>query len=387
MRIDWRPSGGRGEYELAGQAAGHSAADLLEWTLHLDLGALGLRHTELLVSDQGGKPRLRTAGEVHHIQRQLTSALLLPRSRRSRRNLATGLPITIDRRYLVVSVFLQDVTLDAELETITAQAEVITVANEDRTESINVLERSALVKHLHDHCDEFPDFISDLLASHRDVLEARSWISPELESLQAKLLQALELEPIITYVSRTDPVPALISFVEGTPLSVPSPDEVSLDEPGLRHETTRTMRLALQRRASANRFRVTVMKAYDSTCAFCGLRLPGIKGEATAGCQAAHILPYAKYDLDQVSNGMSLCPTHHWAFDQHYLVVDFVAGRPPGQYVVRVSERARRLMPPDTVMILEQATGPIPNRRLPRRTVDRPDPEFLRRLYEDNPTD
>lgn len=383
MRIDWRPSGGRGEYELAGQAAGHSAADLLEWTLHLDLGALGLRHTELLLSDQGGKPRLRTAGEVHHIQRQLASALLLPRSRRSRRNLATGQPITIDRRYLVVSVSLQDVTLNAELETITAQAEVITAANADRTESINVLERSALVKHLHDHYDEFPDPISDLLASHRDVLEASRQISPGLEGLQVRLLQALALEPFIPYVAKTDPVPALVSYVRGTPLLVPPPDEASPDEPTLRLSTTRVMRLALQRRASANRFRLEVMKAYGSRCAFCGLCLPSIKGEVAAGCQAAHILPYAQYDLDRISNGMCLCPTHHWAFDQHLLVVDVVSGG----YVVRVSDRAERLLPPDAVTTLRQATGPIPTSRLPRRIADRPDPEFLSRLYQDNPTD
>lgn len=383
MRIDWRPSGGRGEYELAGQADGHSAADLLEWTLHLDLGALGMRHTELLVSAQGGKPRLRTAGNVHHVQRQLASALLLPRSRRSTANLATGQPITIDRRYLITSVSLRDVTLDAEVETIKARAELITVANEDRTASIDVAERSALVEYLHDHCDEFPDSISDLLASHRGALEASRSIPPGLEGIQVRLLEALELELFIPYVVKTDPVPALVSHVKGTPLLVPPPDEASPDEPKLRLSTTRVMRLALQRRTSANRFRIAVMRAYDSTCAFCGLRLPSIKGEVAAGCQAAHILPYAQYDLDQISNGMCLCPTHHWAFDQHLLVVDTVSG----QYVVRVSDRAERLLPPDTVATLRQATGSIPSNRLPKRIADRPDPEFLRRLYEDNPTD
>ena len=383
MRIDWRPSGGRGEYELVGQVAGRSARDLLEWTIHLELGALGLRQTELLVSAQGGKPRLRAAGAVHHIQRQLSSALLLPRSRRSADNLSTGQPIMIDHRYLIKSVILDDVTLDSSLETIRARAKAVTVANADLTTSIAIAERSAHVKFLHDNHSEFPHPISDLLAAHRNALEEPGSISTELEKLQTGLIRELELEPYIPYVGRTDPVPALTSFVERTPLSVPSPDEVSPDEPGLRHEATRVMRLALQRRASANRFRLAVMRAYNSTCAFCGLHLPSIKREATAGCQAAHILPYAKYDLDQVSNGMSLCPTHHWAFDQHYLIVDVVAG----QYVVRVSERAKRLMPPDTVAFLRQAAGPIPSSRLPTRTVDRPDPEFLRRLYDDNPTD
>ena len=383
MRIDWRPSGGRGEYELAGQAAGHSAADLLEWTLHLDLGALGIRQTELLVSAQGGKPRLRTAGNVHHIQRQLASALLLPRSRRSAENLATGQPIAVDQRYLISSISLQDVTLNAGVEAIEARAEAITVANENQTESINVAERSKLVEYLHNHCDEFPDTISDLLASHRDALKASRSISPGLEVIQVRLLKALELEPFVPYVVRTDPVPALVSHIRGTPLVVPPPNEASPDEPELRLSATRVMRLALQRSTSANHFRIEVMKAYDSTCAFCGLRLPSIKGEVVAGCQAAHILPYAQYDLDQVSNGMCLCPTHHWAFDQHLLVVEMDSG----QYEVRVSDRAVRLLPPDTVTTLRQDTGLIPSSRLPKPIADRPDPEFFRRLYEDNPTD
>ena len=383
MRIDWRPSGGRGEYELAGRAAGRSASELLEWTIHLDLGSIGLRHTDLLVSDQGGKPRLRAAGQMHHIQRQMASALLLPRSRRSTRDLATGRPIMIDRRYLMTSISLSDTTLDSELEVIKARADVIIVANVDRTESINVLERSAEVKFLHDNCDEFPDSISDLLASHRSVLNASRSISPELEMIQAKLIKAVEIEPLIPYISQTDLVPALISFARGTPLVVLPPDEASPDEPKLRLAATRMMRLALARRASTNRFRVAVMKAYNSTCAFCGLRLPNIKGEVTAGCQAAHILPYAQYDLDQVSNGMCLCPTHHWAFDQHLLVVDIIAKK----YVVRVSDRAKRLLPPDTVTILRQATGPISSSHLPKRIADQPDPQFFERLYEDNPTD
>ena len=383
MRIEWRSSGGRGEYELAGSAADHSAADLVAWTMHLDLGSLGWRETELLVSDQGGKPRLRTTGKPHHIQRQLASALLLPTSRRSDERLASGRPVMIDRRYLITSISLNDIELDAEAEIIRARVDGMTVANANESETIDIGERSRSVAVLHRRSEELPDSLATLLASHREALDASASILPEVETLQRRVLRALELERLVPYVDRTDPVPALLSFVRGEPLSAPRPDEVSPDEPRIRLAATRVLRLAAQRGASSALFRDYVMKAYNSTCVFCGLHLPGTRGEVTAGCQAAHILPYAEFDLDKVTNGMCLCPTHHWAFDQHLLLLDIVQGN----YEVRVSARAKRLLPRDSVTVLQEVAGPIPSSRLPRHIADRPNPKFLERLYHDNPTD
>ena len=382
MRIDWRPSGGRGEYELAGQAEGHSASDLLEWTIHLDLGPLGWRQTELLVSDQGGKPRLRAAGTPHHIQRQVASALLLPRSRRSSDNLAAGQPVMVDRRYLIIFITLSDVTLDSNAEVVKARPQVITVTNANSTEDIDALARCEQVRFLHDHIEGFPGSVSDLLTTHRDLLNSSAVILPDVERTQVQLIEALALEQFVPYVGRTDPVPALISFSRHSPLTVLPPDVASQDEPSLRLSATRTMRLTLQRQSSASRFRAAVMRAYDSTCTFCGVQLPSIKGQVAAGCQAAHILPYAEYDLDQVTNGLCLCPTHHWAFDQFLLAVDIVGE----SYVVRVTDRCIRLLPPDATAVLRQVAGPIPSNRLPKHLQDRPNPKFLRRLYDDNPT-
>ena len=383
MRIDWRPSGGRGEYELAGTGAGYGAADLLEWTIHLDLSALGWRQTELLVSDQGGKPRLRRVGKPHHIQRQLASALLLPRSRRSDKNLAQGSPVMVDQRYLITSVSLSEVTLDSSTEIIQARVDEITVANASRSETIDVAERSRSIGLVHRRSDEFPDSLASLLAGHQEALDESPSIEPGVETLQRRLIRTLELEHVVPYVGRTDPVPALLSFILGKLLSVPRPGEASPDEPEMRLAATRVWRLTAQRGASMTRFREAVMKAYNSTCVFCGVRLPSKKHEMTAGCQAAHILPYAEFDLDHVTNGMCLCPTHHWAFDEYLLVVDAELGR----YELRVSKRAERLLPPESLVLLQEIAGSISDDRLPKDNKDWPRPEYLSRLYTDNLTD
>ncbi len=67
-------------------------------------------------------------------------------------------------------------------------------------------------------------------------------------------------------------------------------------------------------------FRQFVLHAYDRTCCVCSLRIAGSSdGELL---DAAHIVPYAAYNNDDVRNGLSLCKNHHWAFDRGLISVD-----------------------------------------------------------------
>ncbi len=66
-------------------------------------------------------------------------------------------------------------------------------------------------------------------------------------------------------------------------------------------------------------FRLLVVPAYEHRCAVCTLRLRwGSKVEA----EAAHIIPVDENGPDDVRNALSLCRTHHWAFDAHLWTVD-----------------------------------------------------------------
>lgn len=59
-------------------------------------------------------------------------------------------------------------------------------------------------------------------------------------------------------------------------------------------------------------FRGIVVREYDYTCAVCGMKFHWNNlVEATA----AHIIPKHKQGTDDPRNGLSLCRTHHWAFD------------------------------------------------------------------------
>jgi hypothetical protein len=59
-------------------------------------------------------------------------------------------------------------------------------------------------------------------------------------------------------------------------------------------------------------FREIIVREYDFTCAVCEMKFRlGDLIEATA----AHIVPKQKQGSDDPRNGLSLCHTHHWAFD------------------------------------------------------------------------
>ncbi len=60
-------------------------------------------------------------------------------------------------------------------------------------------------------------------------------------------------------------------------------------------------------------FRREIMRTYKYTCAVCRLRVVTMEGESLT--QAAHIIPFSVAQNDDVRNGISLCRSHHWAFD------------------------------------------------------------------------
>ena len=60
-------------------------------------------------------------------------------------------------------------------------------------------------------------------------------------------------------------------------------------------------------------FRRAIMQIYEHTCAVCELNIRASSGESVT--DAAHIIPFSVSYNDDIRNGMSLCKSHHWAFD------------------------------------------------------------------------
>lgn len=119
----------------------------------------------------------------------------------------------------------------------------------------------------------------------------------------------------------------------------------------------------VRRRLHQPEFRARVVRAYDTRCAVCGLKI----GELL---DAAHIVPDT-HPLGQpvVQNGLSLCKIHHAAFDRNLLGIS--------------SDLEVRL----NAALLDEIDGPMLRHglqemhgrelTLPSRRADRPDPDRI----------
>jgi putative restriction endonuclease len=73
------------------------------------------------------------------------------------------------------------------------------------------------------------------------------------------------------------------------------------------------------RKARDRALRMEVLPLYEHRCALCGLRL---RWRELVEAEAAHVVPVEKDGVDDVRNALSLCRTHHWAFDAGLWTVD-----------------------------------------------------------------
>jgi putative restriction endonuclease len=64
-------------------------------------------------------------------------------------------------------------------------------------------------------------------------------------------------------------------------------------------------------------FRRTILEIYDFRCAACGIRV--LLEQATSLVEAAHLIPFGISRNDKPTNGLALCPNHHWAMDRHLI--------------------------------------------------------------------
>jgi putative restriction endonuclease len=111
-----------------------------------------------------------------------------------------------------------------------------------------------------------------------------------------------------------------IAAIAGTRANPPEPDALREEMPPGRDAA----------------FRQTVLEVYDYTCAACGIRLR-LSSDLFL-VQAAHIIPFSVSRNDKPTNGLALCPNHHWAMDHH-----LIAPCPDGQHREGVWRVSRRL--------------------------------------------
>ena len=382
MHIGFRTSGGRGEYEVVGSHSGYSARHLEGWTFSFHWPDGIVRDTGLWLDPaDSGKPRLRSMlTPEFQVGRMCAAMLLLPDPRRELRKAGIEYPVALDKGYVMTQVgFGEDTEFASVPELVTVHPTYVTLANLAYSESIGVVERWRRIEALYAAAVALPTPVQHELAKHRAYLASGQTIEVELTKIVRDL--AKSVEPSVPGYSWTTDCLQTLEVMCGlhspsTP-GLPPPDELPEDAPDVKARSAHKYRLAKVRGTGQRKFSVAVREAYGHRCAFCGGCYGGVAG-LDSGLEAAHILAWASYDMDVVQNGMSLCKTHHWAFDAGLMLP--VHDR--GKYVIRFTALARQL-PAETLALLGTDGFVIPSDWLPADPALRPSPTILKKYQED----
>ena len=388
-------SGGRGEYELSGEAAGGvRAADLIGLRIFLDLGGGWVVDTDTRAVKQGGKPRLRRFHRrpaYIQVQLQLAAALLMPHPIRYDHGLAGGLPILRAGRYAIEQIEVANEVKISEGSVFFVVEEVVLRNLSNHAEDLHFRERRDRVLEVWSRAAELPGPIYLLLDKHRELVRSGGPIMAVAEDvvveLSAKITEFVDDLGILFRSTDSDILNdltmALKLSAEPPPESLVLPGDIDPDETQLKRRAVKAWkRWANARGAASARFRQQVREAYRSTCVVCGIHLPSTTMNAVPGVDAAHILPWADYDLDVVANGICLCKLHHWAFDEGLILILEDRGIYSIEVPEEVEEALGRNYPNFSLAQFAQYAGPIPEQRLPRNPHLRPNPLFLQRLAQ-----
>lgn len=386
MRISRRTSGGRGEYEVSGVfTEGIAATDLLGRRLFLDLNGLTI-DTGLAARLQGGKPRLRIIAGGIQVQRQIAAVLMLPAPVRADAALGVGAPVVQTRRYAVEHVEIGSVRLvNSDAATLYARSLVLRNAISE-AEEMPIAARVNHVRTIWARRNEFPSVIAGVISEHEAITTSAAPVGRSLESCVTRLQERVSESSSdlgIIYSQQVDVLPAILESLEienQIQEPVVTVDEVDPEDVDLRRRTINEWkRWANARGPKSAVFRQMVREAYRSTCVVCGLRFS--KTRITApGVDAAHILPWSDYELDEVHNGLCLCKLHHWAFDEGLLRLSHREGEYFTEIPAGVEERILGEDPLFDMASLRMHVGRIPSSRLPPSATDRPRPQFLEML-------
>ena len=383
MHIGFQRSGGRGEYEVVGSHTGYTAIGLEGWSFHLRWPDGLVRDTDLVLKPaDSGKPRLRSLRpQPFQIGRQVAAMLMLPQPRRQYNETKSGVPVAQHKGYVLSRLgFGPNTEFSGISDVVTIDPTFIDLDNLSDKETVGVAHRWSRIQTVYAAMDRLPDELRSLVLQHRVFMMSGQPIGMPLSSMVFDTERALSAY-VPGWLAMSDPLPGLeaildISVPPGPTL--PPPDQIGEEEPVVSARAAHEYRLAKIRGTSGRKFSIDVRTAYRNRCAFCGAIFGGVPG-VQSGIDAAHILAWSKYELDVVSNGISLCKLHHWGFDAALLLPAYDGDA----CILRLTELATGSFAPQSLARLGEDGFRVPHEWLPANKSDWPAPTYLDRLYAD----
>ncbi|MBE9181470.1 HNH endonuclease [Oculatella sp. LEGE 06141] len=378
MRIALRPSGGRGDYELAGSDNGVNASELLEKDFYFQITP-GLEIDGKAKAHRlSGKPRIRPGLDGKHPYAVIYSILLLPEPRRELiKTPKFALTSLSHKNYILYGIDVDLVETDATKVVFAPTS--VWAKSQGGVLKVDFAERMAIINMLWTISSQQSSELSNLIQAHEAAVTTSDHlgIKQTAEKIQKRFLL------------NTDVLPQILNKFN-------LPDYSSSDYTGITDEITgyesedsdispldsqrnrvRKWRRQADRGPDARRFSKDVRDAYGHRCLFSGERLPRLKGFDSPGVDAAHILPWSTYDLNSVRNGICLCKQCHWGFDNGLLKLDFDSSS--SNYLLSIPNSIKDIAIKENFDLssFQKNVGVIDESRLPVNQKQWPSPQYI----------
>lgn len=324
MRIALRPSGGRGDYELAGSYDNLHASDLLEKTFYFEVAPDLMINGAAQAHRLSGKTRIRPENKGgRHAYVFISAILLMPSARRELLKTSEELPRLKESTYTVAGIDVDVVSVE-EGRVIFAPTN-IWLRSRGGVVKVDYAERMALISTLWNAAKLTTTAEAKLINNHYE--SAKSGDHGRIVSSASAIQKFYQTdEDVLPLVLRSFGLPDATSIaysgVSTTSEGFDSEDDDSTLEQS-KLERVKKWRKQVDRGPGAREFSINVREAYNYQCLFSGERFPKFPEIASSGVDGAHILPWSTHQLNSISNGLCLCKLCHWAFDNGLFRLEF----------------------------------------------------------------
>ena len=379
MRIALRPSGGRGDYELAGSYNRLHASDLLEKQFFFQITPALTIDGRSMAHRLHGKPRIRPV-DGKHAYVIIAGVLLLPPPRRELQRTPDAPPQLRTGAYTVAGIDVA--VLEDGRTTVTFAPKSVWARSRGGLLKIDYENRMAIITTLWSAAESLSSACGSLVKEHKESVFSgdHGRIAESSAAIQEFYQTTDDVVPLLLrdFGLPEGSSPAFTGISTLTAGFISEDDDSSPEES--RRERTRKWRRQVDRGPGAREFSLRVRRAYDFRCTFSGERFPRFPTLDSAGVDGAHILPWSTHQLNSISNGLCLCKLCHWAFDNGLLRLDF--DTPSREYILSIPQTVQDAAARARVDLqrFQRICGRIVQARLPRNQRLWPSPQGLLEL-------
>lgn len=384
MRIALRTSGGRGEYEVAGSHESIRVHDVFDRQIVLEL-LPGFRFpTNNYVRHTQGKPRVRLL-DPHsdsHVYLILAAILLLPKPKREIGATPGGKLQIYKDNFSVMSIPFDVVELTTT-EIVVSPTQMVLSNSTFDSVRLDVIERLRIVMACWEAASKQNSALATAITQHKNAFNSHN-VKAVISAAESIRLATIEPDDPLRHITKDLGLPNLDELMWLGVHATETDEALALGEENLEElkeaarNRMKVWRQIAMRGAAGAKFSLQVREAYDHTCIFTGMRLPKTPMTGSSGVDAAHILPWAEYDLNSISNGLCLSKLCHWAFDAGILQLTF--DDPSSKYQLQVSPAALSAESAGLLKLngLKDIQGVVSSSLLPKDSANWPKPSFLK---------